>query len=74
MAVTRMTVNTNNLALERGDIIPCLDCAMAKVRQKNVPKKHLERSEIPGERIFIDISSPKTKGIEGYQNLVALRR
>ena len=39
MAVTRMTTNANNLALERGDIIPCLNCAVAKARQKNVPKK-----------------------------------
>ena len=35
-----------------------------------MPKKRLERSEIPGESFFIDISSPKTKRIEGYQNLL----
>ena len=40
MAVTRITANV--LALERGDIRPCLNCVMAKARQKNVPKKHLE--------------------------------
>ena len=68
MAVTRMTANANNLALQRGDIRPCLNCAVAKARQKNVPKKRLERSEIPGERFFIDISSLKTKGTEGYRN------
>ena len=67
MTVTRMTANANNLALERGEIRPCLNCLMAKARQKNVPKKRLECSEIPGER-FVDISSPETKGIEGYRN------
>ena len=39
MAVTRMTANANILALERRDIRPCLNCAMAKARQKNVPRK-----------------------------------
>ena len=42
-----------------------MNCAVAKARQKNVPKKRLERSET---RFFIDISSPKTKGFEGYRN------
>ena len=63
MAVTRMTANANNLALERGDIRPCLNCAVAKAGQKNVPKKRLERSEIPGERFFYRYKFPKDKGI-----------
>ena len=44
MAVTRMTTNANNLVLERGDIRSCSNCAVAKARHKNVPKKRLERS------------------------------
>ena len=36
--------------------------------QKNVRQKRLEHSEIPGERFFIDISSLKMMGIEGYRN------
>ena len=47
-ATARMTVNANNLALEREDVRPCLNCAVVKARQKNVPKNCLERSEIPG--------------------------
>jgi len=49
MAVTRMTVKANNLALEKGEIRPCSNCAVAKTRQKNVPKKCLECLEISGE-------------------------
>ena len=45
-----------------------MNYAVTKARQKIVLKKRLERSEIPGERFLIDISSPKTKGFEGYRN------
>ena len=44
-----------------GQFTPCEDCGIAKSRQKNVNKESEARSKIPGERLFIDISSIKHK-------------
>jgi hypothetical protein len=35
----------------------CKDCAVAKARQKNVNKEWKGSSKIPGERIYLEISS-----------------
>ena len=67
MVATRMTAKIRDVAL-KGDIKPCEDCMIAKARQKNVPKARIERSEIPGERIFIDISSPTKKSVGGSKH------
>jgi len=41
------------------------DCALAKARQKNVPKLNMNRSTIPGERLYLDISSIKANSLGG---------
>ena len=42
-----------------GELKPCESCALAKAKQKNVPKSTKTESQVPGERLFIDISSIK---------------
>ena len=63
-----MTANANNLALERGEIRPCLTCAVAKARQKMCQRSIYNAQKYQERDFCIDISSPKTKGFEGYQN------
>ena len=41
--------------------ITCKSCALAKSCQKNMNKETKTRSMIPGERLFVDISSVKNK-------------
>ena len=50
-----------------GKFEPCSDCAKAKAKQANVPKSipDEKRSTIPGERLFFDISSIKSKSFGG---------
>ena len=43
----------------------CEDCSLSKARQKNLEKETKERSSIPGERLFVDISSVKTESFGG---------
>jgi hypothetical protein len=40
-----------------GNFETCEECAVAKARQKNVNKSWLNSSDVPGERLYIDISS-----------------
>ena len=40
-----------------GKLTICENCALAKARQKNVNKEWKGSSKIPGERIYLDISS-----------------
>jgi hypothetical protein len=40
-----------------GEFIDCEACAIAKAKQKNLPKSNYNKSTIPGERLYIDISS-----------------
>jgi hypothetical protein len=39
-----------------GTLRPCIPCTMAKIHATPLPKAHVPRSTIPGERIFLDIS------------------
>ncbi len=50
-----------------GEFTPCPDCAKAKAKQANVPKSipDEKRSKIPGERLFFDISSIKSRSFGG---------
>ena len=43
----------------------CDNCATAKARQKNLQKSTNKKSEIAGERLFIDISSVKGESYSG---------
>jgi transposase InsO family protein len=45
--------------------IKCQSCAEAKARQANVPKSIRNPSNIPGERLFMDISSVKKESFGG---------
>ena len=51
----------------KGKFNPCSDCAKAKARQANIPKsiEDGKKSTIPGERLFFDISSIKSKSFGG---------
>ena len=40
-----------------GKVNNCLSCSLEKIRQKNIPKKNEVKSKIPGDRMYLDISS-----------------
>jgi hypothetical protein len=48
-----------------GNFDTCEQFAIAKARQKNVNKKWLGSSNLPGERLYVDISSIKERSIGG---------
>ena len=48
-----------------GDFKTCEECAIAKARQKNVKKEWKGGSQVPGERLYIDISSIKSPSYGG---------
>jgi hypothetical protein len=39
-----------------GELKTCKECAISKARQKNVNKEWKGSNQIPGERLYIDIS------------------
>jgi hypothetical protein len=41
----------------KGALKPCIACSLTKIKQRNVPKSTENKSNIPGERLFLDISS-----------------
>ena len=43
----------------------CVACVLAKSRKKSIKKRSVSRSTIPGERLYVDISSVKTKSKGG---------
>ena len=43
----------------------CEDCALGKAKQRAVGKKAVPRSQVSGERLFFDISSPTTPTFGG---------
>jgi hypothetical protein len=45
-----------------GEFKTCEDCAISKARQKNVAKEWKGGSQIPGERLYINISSIRFGG------------
>jgi hypothetical protein len=42
-----------------GELKTCKQCAISKARQKNIKKEWKGSSQIPGERLYIDINSIK---------------
>jgi hypothetical protein len=48
-----------------GDIGTCADCALAKIKQKHVPKSTTSRGDLPGYRLFVDISSSMDSSFGG---------
>jgi len=45
----------------------CESCALAKSRQKDTNKEKKAQSEMPGKRLFIDISHVKSRSFGGLQ-------
>ena len=45
----------------------CLSCSLEKIRQKNIPKKNQDKSNKPGERPYLDISSMRKPTMGGRQ-------
>jgi hypothetical protein len=48
-----------------GNFETCKECAVAKARQKNFNKSSLNSSDVPGERLYINISSIAEKSFGG---------
>jgi len=67
----RATAAQMNLKLI-GTMDSCEDCALAKARQKNIPKLNPNRSSIPGERLYLDISGIKAKSMGGNKYWVLI--
>jgi hypothetical protein len=66
MQTTIMTANAQNIKLEGPADVPCVSCAIGKARKKRISKQNLvSRSKIPGERLFLDISSQKVSSLGG---------
>jgi hypothetical protein len=51
----RMTAKHHGIQL-KGELAKCVECALAKIHMTPINKETIERSKIPGERIFVDIS------------------
>ena len=51
----------------KGKLEVCSHCAQAKIRQANIPKEVPEedKSDVPGERLHMDISSIKARSLGG---------
>ena len=63
---TLLRKTLNHLGYEvRGTMKSCDACKMAKARAKGVKKKTEVRSEIPGQRMYIDITGPCHKSLGG---------
>jgi hypothetical protein len=56
--------NNHDLKL-KGEFQVYEDCALAKARQRNVKKDWKGRSQVPGERFYLDISSIKGESYGG---------
>jgi hypothetical protein len=54
----KKTANIDGLKF-KGEFKVCEDCALAKARQRNVNKDWKGGSQVPGERVYLDISSIK---------------
>jgi hypothetical protein len=60
----KKTANIHGLKL-KGEFKVCEDCALAKARQRNVNKDWKGGSQVPGERVYLDISSIKDESYGG---------
>ena len=48
-----------------GKFVPCIACALGKVKQRNLNKFNKNKSKIPGERLYVDLSGIASKSIGG---------
>ena len=65
--VTRTTGKALNMKVT-GTFKPCEDCLIGKAKRANISKAPATRATEPGERISIDISSPKPTSIGGKKH------
>ena len=55
-----------------GKYEPCEDCQIGHITQKGVSKETLTRHELPGGRLFFDLSSVKKKSLGGNKYWLAV--
>jgi hypothetical protein len=67
----RKTAQVHGLNL-KGDFKVCKDCAVAKARQKNLNKDWKGGSQVPGERVYLDMSSIRDESYGGSRFWVLL--
>ena len=72
-SVTKATAKLKNIRLT-GEFRPCKDCAVGKSKQKMVSKAPQPKSKIKGEKLLMDISSPKTRSIGGRNHWTTVLR
>ena len=68
---TRAYAKANNIAVS-GKFEKCVDCGLAKARQKNLPRVADNKATRKGERICLDISSVRHESIGGSKFWVLL--
>jgi len=56
--VTKLTGNYMKLKI-KGKMENCENCAIRKIRQKNIPKGPKEKLTKPGHRVYVDLTSSK---------------
>ena len=69
--VVRTTAAARGIRLI-GTFTPCEHCAFGKSKRKKLSKESVERAKKPGERMFLDISSPTTLSIGGSNHWALL--
>ena len=67
MVVTKSTAKAHDVELV-GDTLICEDCGIGKAHCKSLSREPVERAKNPGDRIFLDISLPKTTKSIGGNN------
>ena len=67
MAVTKSTAKSRKVTISGTPEI-CKDCVLAKAKKASVPKEKVDLSKVPGERLFINISSPSERSIGGNRH------
>ena len=55
-----------------GKVNNCPSWSLEKIRQKNISNKNEDKSENPGERMYLDISSMRKPSMGGRQHWVML--
>ena len=67
----KKTAQVHGLKLQ-GQFKVCKDCAVAKARRKNVNQDWKGGSQVPGERVYLDISSIRDESYGGSRFWVLL--
>ena len=55
-----------------GAFEPCESCAVGKAKQTKMNKEPIERSKVAGERLYLDVSSPRTQSVGGKHHWLLL--